>query len=122
MYNSYTKYKKNLVPEYSEAFGKVEDYVQSKIIDSLRQDEILNAADRSGSKRAERAVREDTVVVGGVHRVVSRIRAFRDIADSDSDADQRAEVQRSLELDRLDGTDNRQLSGIECACLKADAA
>ncbi len=42
MYNSYTKYKKNLVPEYSEAFGKVEDYVQSNIIDSLRQDEILN--------------------------------------------------------------------------------
>ena len=42
MYNSYAKYKKNLVPEYSEAFGKVEDYVQSNIIDSLRQDEILN--------------------------------------------------------------------------------
>ena len=42
MYNSYTKYKKNLVQEYSEAFGKVEDYVQSNIIDSLRQDEILN--------------------------------------------------------------------------------
>lgn len=42
MYNSYTKYKKNLVPEYSEAFGKVEDYVNSNIIDSLRQDEILN--------------------------------------------------------------------------------